>query len=83
MTARDEESMVRTTGKRMAQGMAVLVGVMAVGAAIAVPNWHNFASHPPPVSMITSTQGGWLAVMLLVRQCLQLQFHRVQLPLVF
>jgi plastocyanin len=58
MTARDEESMVRTTGKRMAQGMAVLVGVMAVGAAIAVPNWHNFASHPPPVSMITSTQGG-------------------------
>src|SRR5215469_11061871 len=55
MTARDE-SMVRTSGKRLAQGMAILVGVMAVGAAIAVPNWHNFASHPPPVSQIAATQ---------------------------
>jgi plastocyanin len=56
MSARDEESMVRTTGKRLAQGMAVLVGVMAVGAAIALPNWHNFASHPPPVSQIAASQ---------------------------
>ena len=48
--------MVRTTGKRLAQGMAILVGVMAIGAAIAVPNWHNFASHPPPVSQIVATQ---------------------------
>jgi plastocyanin len=54
MTTRDE-GIVRTTGKRMAQGMAILVGVMAVGAAIAVPNWHNFASHPPPVSMTKTT----------------------------
>jgi plastocyanin len=53
MTTRDE-SIVRTSGKRMAQGIAILVGVMAVGAAIAVPNWHNFASHPPPVSMIAT-----------------------------
>jgi plastocyanin len=36
----------------MWQGMAVLVGVMAVGAAIAIPNWHNFAKNPPPVSAI-------------------------------
>jgi plastocyanin len=56
MSARDEETMVRTTGKRLAQGMAIIVGVMAVGAAIAVPNWHNFASHPPPVSQIAATQ---------------------------
>jgi plastocyanin len=27
---------------------------MAVGAAIAIPNWHNFAKNPPPVSMVTS-----------------------------
>jgi plastocyanin len=48
--------MVRTTGKRLAQGMAIIVGIMAVGAAIAVPNWHNFASHPPPVSQVATTQ---------------------------
>ncbi|HXX97274.1 MAG TPA: hypothetical protein VEL11_09190 [Candidatus Bathyarchaeia archaeon] len=54
MTARDEEPMLRTTGKRLAQGMAIIVGVMAVGAAIAIPNWHNFASHPPPVSMVAT-----------------------------
>ncbi|MFZ0511006.1 MAG: plastocyanin/azurin family copper-binding protein [Candidatus Nitrosopolaris sp.] len=58
MTTHDENPIIRTTGKRMAQGMAILVGVIAVGAAIAIPNWHNFASHPPPVSMITTTQGG-------------------------
>ena len=54
MTARDEEPMLRTTGKRLAQGMAIIVGVMAVGAAIAIPNWHNFASHPPPVAMVAT-----------------------------
>lgn len=53
MTTRDE-GIVRTSGKRMAQGIAIIVGVMAVGAAIAIPNWHNFASHPPPVSMIAT-----------------------------
>jgi plastocyanin len=47
----------------MWQGMAVLVGVMAVGAAIAIPNWHNFAKNPPPVSSIgtgtsTASTGG-------------------------
>jgi plastocyanin len=56
MSTRDEESIVRTSGKRLAQGMAIIVGIMAVGAAIAVPNWHNFASHPPPVSQISATQ---------------------------
>jgi plastocyanin len=56
MGARDEEAIVRTSGKRLAQGMAILVGVMAVGAAVAVPNWHNFASHPPPVSQVLSQQ---------------------------
>ncbi|MGA7370266.1 MAG: hypothetical protein WBX01_14155, partial [Nitrososphaeraceae archaeon] len=32
--------------------MAILVIVMAVGAAIAVPNWSNMIQHPPPVSTI-------------------------------
>jgi plastocyanin len=45
----------------MAKGLAIIVIVMAVGAAIAVPNWHNFAKNPPPVSTITTkaaTAGG-------------------------
>ena len=63
MTTHDESAIPRTTGKRMWQGMAVLVGVMAVGAAIAIPNWHNFAKNPPPVSAIgtgtsTASTGG-------------------------
>jgi plastocyanin len=39
----------------MAKGLAIIVIMMAVGAAIAVPNWHNFAKNPPPVSTITTT----------------------------
>jgi plastocyanin len=38
----------------MAKGLAIVVVVMAVGAAIAIPNWHNFAKNPPPVSTITT-----------------------------
>jgi len=38
----------------MWQGLAIIVGVMAVGAAIAVPNWHNFAKNRPPVSAIAT-----------------------------
>ena len=66
MTTHDESTIPRTTGKRMWQGMAVLVGVMAVGAAVAIPNWHNFAKNPPPVSSIgtgssTASTGGTAA----------------------
>jgi plastocyanin len=66
MTTHDESAIPRTSGKRMWQGMAVLVGVMAVGAAVALPNWHNFAKNPPPVSSIgtgtsTASTGGTAA----------------------
>jgi plastocyanin len=54
MTPPDEGPFIRTTGKRMWQGMAIIVLVMAVGAAIAVPNWHNFIKNPPPVSAIAT-----------------------------
>jgi plastocyanin len=54
MTSSDEEPIIRTNGKRMAKGLAIVVVVMAVGAAIAIPNWHNFAKNPPPVSTITT-----------------------------
>jgi len=54
MTSPDEEHIIRTNGRRMVQGLAIIVVVMAVGAAIAIPNWHNFAKNPPPVSTITT-----------------------------
>jgi plastocyanin len=57
--ATNEGPAYRTNGKRMLHGMIILVGVMAVGAAIAVPNWHNFAKNPPPVSAVgTAPSGG-------------------------
>jgi len=61
MTTPDESPIIRTSSKRMAQGLVIVVIVMAVGAAIAIPNWHNMAKNPPPVSTITtkpSTEGG-------------------------
>jgi plastocyanin len=54
MTTHDESPIIRTTTKRMAQGLAIIVIVMAVAAAIAIPNWHNFAKNPPAVSTITT-----------------------------
>src|SRR6187401_2837235 len=54
MTTQDENRIIKTTTRRMAKGLAIIVVVMAVGAAIAVPNWHNFAKNPPPVSTITT-----------------------------
>jgi plastocyanin len=38
----------------MAKGLAIIVIMIAFGAAVAVPNWHNFAKNPPPVSTITT-----------------------------
>ena len=54
MTTEDESPIIRTTGRRMAKGLAIIVVTIAFGAAIAVPNWHNFAKNPPPISTITT-----------------------------
>jgi plastocyanin len=54
MTTEDENhpSIIRTSPRRLAKGMAILVVVMAVGAAIALPNWTNMAKYPPPVTTL-------------------------------
>jgi plastocyanin len=54
MTTEDEnrQSITRTSPRRLGKGMAILVVVMAVGAAIAVPNWTNMAKYPPPVTTL-------------------------------
>jgi plastocyanin len=54
MTTSDESHIIRTSSRRMAKGLAIIVIMIAFGAAIAVPNWHNFAKNPPPVSTITT-----------------------------
>ncbi|HYZ51362.1 MAG TPA: hypothetical protein VE593_10775, partial [Nitrososphaeraceae archaeon] len=54
MTTSDESHIIRTSSRRMAKGLAIIVIMIAFGAAIAVSNWHNFAKNPPPVSTITT-----------------------------
>jgi plastocyanin len=54
MTTEDENhpSIIRTSPRRLGKGIAILVVVMAVGAAIAVPNWTNMVKYPPPVTTL-------------------------------
>lgn len=52
MTTHDESHIIRTSPKRMAQGLAIMVIVIAVCAVILVPNWNQMAKNPPPVSSI-------------------------------
>ena len=56
MTTEDEnhQSIIRTTPRRMAKGVAILVIVMGVGAAIAIPNWAAMIQHPPLVTTIAT-----------------------------
>jgi plastocyanin len=52
MTTHDESPIIRTTKKRLAQGLAIIVVTIAVGAGIAVPYWNQMAQNPPPASTI-------------------------------
>jgi plastocyanin len=52
MTTHDESHIIRTSPKRMAQGLAIVVGVLVFGAIILVTNWNNMVKVPPPVSSI-------------------------------
>ena len=58
MTTEDEnhQSIIRTSPRRLAKGMAILVVVMAVGAAIAVPNWTAMVKHPPLATTIQTEE---------------------------
>ena len=58
MTTEDEnhQSIIRTSPRRLAKGMAILVVVMAVGAAIAVPNWSAMVKHPPLATTIQTEE---------------------------
>jgi plastocyanin len=52
MTTHDESPITRTTKKRLAQGLAIIVITIAVGTGIAVPFWNQMAQTPPPASTI-------------------------------
>jgi plastocyanin len=52
MTTHDESPIIRTTKKRLAQGLAIIVIIGAVGTGIAVPFWNQMAATPPPASTI-------------------------------
>jgi plastocyanin len=52
MTTHDESPITRTTKKRLALGLAIIVIISAVGAGVAVPYWNQMAQTPPPASTI-------------------------------
>ena len=52
MTTHDESHIIRTSPKRMAQGLAIMVGVLVVCTIILALNWNEMVQVPPPVSSI-------------------------------
>ncbi|HEX5891643.1 MAG TPA: hypothetical protein VFY41_02160, partial [Nitrososphaeraceae archaeon] len=52
MTTDDESHIIRTTKKRLAKGLVIVVGIMIVGAVIALSQWENMHSVPPASSKL-------------------------------
>jgi len=52
MTTHDESPIIRTSSKRMAKGILIVVITLAVGAAIIIPFWQTMIHHPPAASTL-------------------------------
>jgi plastocyanin len=52
MTTEDETPITRTTSRRLAKGLAIVIGVMIVGAVIAIMYWDSMISQPPQSSKL-------------------------------
>ena len=52
MTTHDESPIIRTSPKRMAQGILIMVITLAVGTAIIVPFWETMINTPPIASTL-------------------------------
>ncbi len=52
MTTHDESPIIRTSSKRMAKGILIVVITLAIGAAIIVPFWQPMINHPPASSTL-------------------------------
>ena len=52
MTTHDEIPIIRTSPKRMAQGIAIVVILIGIGAAILIPSWKLMSHNAPAASLI-------------------------------
>src|SRR4026208_333669 len=52
MTTHDESPITRTSSKRMAKGILIVVITLALGAAIIVPFWQTMIHNPPVASTL-------------------------------
>ena len=52
MTTDDETPIIRTTSRRLAKGLVIVIGVMIVGAVIGISQWEHMHSVPPPSAKI-------------------------------
>lgn len=52
MSRDDESHIVRTTPRRLAKGIAVVVGIMVVGAIYGITQFENMIAIPPPASKV-------------------------------
>jgi plastocyanin len=52
MTTHDESPIIRTSPRRMAIGIVIIVILMGIGTGITVPFWKDMAKNPPPASLI-------------------------------
>ena len=52
MTTPDESHIIRTSPQRIAQGIAIVAGVLVFCAIILVTYWNDMVANPPPVSSI-------------------------------
>ena len=52
MTTEDENHIIRTTPRRLGKGLAIIVGLILVGAAINLTYWDQMDDVPPPASKI-------------------------------
>src|SRR5687768_6247077 len=52
MTTHDESPIIRTSSKRMAKGILIVVITLAIGTAIIVPFWQPMINTPPASSTI-------------------------------
>jgi len=52
MTTHDESPIIRTSPKRMAKGILIMVITLAVGTAIIVPFWQTMIQTPPAASTL-------------------------------
>jgi plastocyanin len=52
MTTEDENRIIRTTTKRLAKGLVIVVGIMIVGGVIALSQWEHMHSVPPQSSKL-------------------------------